>query len=70
MPNFDPLRFSRHAAENDEYRRELIAALAYSIAEKRHFAPGSAVDDWLQAEAEVDRAFAQRRHAQLKDIGQ
>ena len=37
-----------------EERRRLIAEAAYLIAEKRGFAPGNELDDWLQAEAEVD----------------
>ena len=36
-------------------REHLIARLAYSHAERRGFAPGAEMEDWLQAEAEVDR---------------
>jgi hypothetical protein len=32
----------------------MIARLAYFRAEKRHFAPGHQLEDWLGAEAEVD----------------
>jgi hypothetical protein len=39
---------------NPEYRRALIAEAAYLRAERRHFAPGYEVDDWLNAESEVD----------------
>jgi len=35
-------------------REALIAAMAYELARKRHFAPGHALDDWLAAEADVD----------------
>ena len=38
-----------------EERYRLIAHHAYLRAEKRGFAPGNEVDDWLQAESEVDR---------------
>ena len=37
-----------------EQRRELIAQAAYFIAERRGFAPGSDLEDWLQAEAEIE----------------
>lgn len=61
-PNFDPLRFSLPpksvtAAE----RHGLIAKVAYRRAERRNFEPGHELDDWLAAEAEVDRQLAQRR---------
>ena len=39
---------------NPEYRRALIAEAAYLRAERRQFAPGYEVDDWLNAESEVD----------------
>jgi hypothetical protein len=35
-------------------RHERIAAKAYQLAEKRGFQPGGELDDWLQAESEVD----------------
>lgn len=38
-----------------EARRRMIAEAAYYAAEKRGFAPGGDVDDWLCAEAEIDR---------------
>ena len=37
-----------------EQRAALIAEAAYFRAEKRGFAPGTEVEDWLAAEAEVD----------------
>lgn len=37
-----------------EQRAELIAEAAFFRAEKRGFAPGHEVQDWLAAEAEVD----------------
>lgn len=37
-----------------EHRRALIAQAAYFRAEKRNFASGFEVQDWLSAEAEVD----------------
>ena len=38
-----------------EERRRLIAETAYFIAERRGFAVGWELEDWLQAEAEVNR---------------
>jgi len=37
-----------------EQRQQLIAQAAYFIAERRGFAPGDEVEDWLQAEAEIE----------------
>ncbi|MFZ5508608.1 MAG: DUF2934 domain-containing protein [Pseudomonadota bacterium] len=39
---------------NPEERLRYIAEAAYYRAEKRGFVPGSELDDWLEAEAEVD----------------
>ena len=36
-------------------RDRMIAFAAYCRAEKRGFEPGHELEDWLQAEAEVDR---------------
>ena len=37
-----------------ERRQQLIAQAAYFIAERRAFAPGNEIEDWLQAEAEIE----------------
>jgi hypothetical protein len=42
-----------------EQRGALIAEAAYFRAEKRGFAPGHELEDWLQAEAEVDARLLQ-----------
>jgi hypothetical protein len=42
-----------------EERRRLIAETAYFIAERRGFAAGSELEDWLEAEAEVSRRLGQ-----------
>jgi hypothetical protein len=42
-----------------EHRAALIAEAAFFRAEKRGFAPGSEVEDWLAAEAEVDAKLLQ-----------
>lgn len=39
-------------------RNKMISVSAYYRAERRGFAPGSAEDDWLHAEAEIDRLLA------------
>lgn len=37
-----------------EQRQQLVAQAAYFIAERRGFAPGNELEDWLQAEAEIE----------------
>lgn len=41
-----------------EQRRNYVEVAAYHIAERRGFAPGNTLDDWVQAEAEIDRLLA------------
>lgn len=41
-----------------EQRRNYIEMAAYYIAERRGFAPGDPLVDWVQAEAEIDRLLA------------
>jgi hypothetical protein len=41
-----------------EQRRHYIEMAAYYIAERRNFAPGNPLEDWVQAEAEIDRLLA------------
>ena len=66
-PNFNPLRFSlpsdppqreRHSPED---RQSMIAKVAYLRAERRNFVPGHELEDWLAAEAEVDRQLEEQR---------
>jgi Protein of unknown function (DUF2934) len=60
-PSFNPLRFSLPVKRvSDEERRSMIARAAYFRAEKRQFAPGHEVEDWIAAEADVDRELAGR----------
>lgn len=40
-------------SQADETREQMIAEAAYYRAEKRGFAPGGEVEDWLAAEAEI-----------------
>jgi Protein of unknown function (DUF2934) len=61
-PSFNPLRFSLPVKRvSDEQRRAMIAQAAYFRAERRNFAPGRELEDWVAAEAEVDRELAARR---------
>ncbi len=41
-----------------EQRRHYVEMAAYYIAERRSFAPGNPLEDWVQAEAEIDRLIA------------
>jgi hypothetical protein len=50
------MKFNRTAV-TDEERQQLIMQAAYFRSEKRGFAPGAELDDWLQAEAEIDGEF-------------
>jgi len=40
-------------------RQQLIAERAYFRAEKRGFAPGGELQDWFEAEAEIEQVFRQ-----------
>jgi hypothetical protein len=40
------------------WRRAMIAEAAYYRAERRAFAPGHEIEDWLQAEREIDAELA------------
>ena len=42
-----------------EERRHLIADAAYFRSERRNFAPGLEIDDWLNAEAEIERKLSE-----------
>ncbi len=58
---FDPLRFVEPAAPVKP-REALIAEAAYFRAQSRAFEPGHEQEDWLAAEAEVDKRInAERR---------
>jgi hypothetical protein len=60
-PAFNPLRFSLPVKQvNEEERRAMIAKAAYFRAERRQFVPGHEVEDWMAAEAEIDRELKRR----------
>jgi hypothetical protein len=46
-----------------EARRRLVAAEAYFLAERRGFAAGNEVADWVAAEAAVDSRLRQQQVA-------
>jgi hypothetical protein len=48
------------ASPDKEMREEMIRTAAYLLAERRGFCPGRELDDWLEAEREVERAVANR----------
>ncbi len=56
---FDPLRFVEPIPARP--RETLIAEIAYFKAQQRGFEPGHEEQDWLAAEAEVDRRLNGRR---------
>lgn len=45
-------------AADPTQRRAMIAGAAYHRAQRRAFEPGHALEDWLQAEVEVERTLA------------
>jgi hypothetical protein len=53
MRNFFPLRFSPPMIVSESERQSLIATEAYLRAERRNFAAGHELEDWLAAEAGV-----------------
>ena len=50
----------RAASPDKEAREEMIRTAAYLLAERRGFCPGRELDDWLEAEREIERAVANR----------
>jgi hypothetical protein len=43
------------SSHSHDTRTEMIAKVAYQLAEQRGFAPGHELDDWLAAEFEVNQ---------------
>ncbi len=48
------------AAVTAAERERMVATAAYYRAQRRDFAPGEEVRDWLEAEAEIDALLASR----------
>jgi hypothetical protein len=59
--NFFPLRFSPPTITAESERQSLIATEAYLRAERRNFAAGHELEDWLAAEAEVNARLSHVR---------
>ncbi|MGA2187420.1 MAG: DUF2934 domain-containing protein [Steroidobacteraceae bacterium] len=60
----DPVRAAAGATPIDpEVRRQQVAAEAYLLAERRGFAAGRELEDWVAAEAVVDSRLQQSRVA-------
>ena len=47
----------RTVAPNDTRRNPMIAIAAYFRAERRRFAPGDPLQDWVMAEAKIAQRF-------------
>jgi hypothetical protein len=53
--------YERAGTVDAEQRHALIERAAYLLAETRGFAPGEELDDWLAAEAEVERQLSETK---------
>ena len=51
--NASPAPAAQETAFDSGARRQMIAEAAYYRAAQRGFAPGSEVEDWLEAEAQI-----------------
>lgn len=49
-------------------RDQMIALAAYYRAERRGFAPGGELEDWLAAESEIDAQLARRADRALRGV--
>jgi len=54
------------ADESNQNRTQWIAATAYFKAEARGFAPGRALDDWLEAEKEYSAGAVKTKGSERK----
>jgi hypothetical protein len=68
-PGTEPVGGSEGRARiSPEERRRMIAEAAYFRAERRGFAAGGELDDWVQAETDIDRLVelggSHSRHSQ------
>jgi len=59
--------FSELSPIDAEIRNRMIAEAAYYRAEARGFATGYELEDWLDAEAEIDRSFLPSALGSLQD---
>ncbi len=56
-----PKPSARRAAVSPEQRLDMIREAAYYLAERRGFAQGDALQDWIVAEMEIDERLAGAR---------
>lgn len=54
-PAETPLKAAQTAPADPQLRQQLIAQAAYARWERRGFAHGSDLEDWLAAEAEIEQ---------------
>ena len=52
-------RSKKPAKVSAEQRQNYVEVAAFYIAERRGFAPGNPFEDWVRAEAEIDRLIAE-----------
>ena len=52
--NMNPPARTWQAGKSEEDRQDMISTAAYYRAERRGFSGGNEVQDWLEAEAEID----------------
>jgi hypothetical protein len=50
---------------DEEQKREMIANLAYSYAEKRGFEGGDPTEDWLRAESAIKQRLADEQESRV-----
>jgi hypothetical protein len=58
-----PFERGIHDAIDPDLRHRMISEAAYYHFQQRGYAEGSELDDWLQAEAEIDHLIANRAQA-------
>jgi hypothetical protein len=58
MMKADPLRFCQRGQSPTAARHAAISQAAYVRAQRRGFEPGRESEDWLIAEAEIDRQMS------------
>ncbi len=56
MADFNDVKRSDKEVDKEKLQK-MIAERAYCKAEKRGFAPGHELDDWLEAEAEIRNQY-------------
>jgi hypothetical protein len=54
MKTLRPKATALYASIDPDVRRQLVAAEAYFLAERRGFAEGHELEDWVAAEAAID----------------